>query len=105
MEDILKAALDETSKAGAKSIREIHARIKESAVQLLRERKYAPPNPCPVMLASQKAVKAACELLGFDPLYVANEGKLATIVPGANARSVLAAMRHNQYGVQSDNYR
>jgi len=49
----------------------------------------------------QEAVQAACELLGFDPLYVANEGKLVAIVPEADAESVLAAMRHNRYGVQS----
>ena len=49
----------------------------------------------------QEAVQAACELLGFDPLYVANEGKLVAIVPETNAESVLAAMRHNRYGAQS----
>jgi len=49
----------------------------------------------------QEAVQAACELLGFDPLYVANEGKLVAIVPETDAESVLAAMRHNRYGAQS----
>ncbi len=49
----------------------------------------------------QEAVQAACELLGFDPLYVANEGKLVAIVPEADAESVLAVMHHNRYGVQS----
>ncbi|MBN1693015.1 MAG: hydrogenase expression/formation protein HypE, partial [Dehalococcoidales bacterium] len=45
-----------------------------------------------------KAVLAACELLGLDPLYIANEGKLAAIVPAKDADSVLAAMKENKYG-------
>lgn len=38
-------------------------------------------------------VKAACELLGLDPLFVANEGKLVAFVPERAAEAVLAAMR------------
>jgi hydrogenase expression/formation protein HypE len=38
-------------------------------------------------------VKGACEILGLDPLYVANEGKLLAILPAADANRVLAAMR------------
>ena len=49
----------------------------------------------------REAVRAACELLGFDPLYVANEGKLVAVVPAADAERVLAKMRRNQYGTQS----
>jgi len=45
-----------------------------------------------------KAVLAACELLGLDPLYIANEGKLAAVVPAKDADSVLAAMKKNKYG-------
>jgi len=44
------------------------------------------------------AVKAACEMLGFDPLYVANEGKLIVIVEKYNAESVLAAMKKHPLG-------
>jgi hydrogenase expression/formation protein HypE len=43
-------------------------------------------------------VQAACEMLGFDPLYVANEGKLVAIVAKEDAKIVLAAMRQNRYG-------
>lgn len=46
-----------------------------------------------------KAVLAACELLGFDPLYIANEGKLVTAVAPQDADAVLAAMKENIYGV------
>ena len=44
------------------------------------------------------AVNAACEMLGFDPLYVANEGKLIAIVPPASADKILRAMRATKYG-------
>jgi hydrogenase expression/formation protein HypE len=43
-------------------------------------------------------VNAACEMLGFDPLYVANEGKLVAILPEEMADKVLAAMRDHEYG-------
>ena len=43
-------------------------------------------------------VNAACEMLGLDPFYVANEGKLVAIVPGELAEQVLAAMRLHEYG-------
>jgi len=45
-----------------------------------------------------KAVLSACELLGFDPLYVANEGKLVAVVAPADADKVLDKMKQNQYG-------
>jgi hydrogenase expression/formation protein HypE len=38
-------------------------------------------------------VRAACEMLGLDPLHVANEGKCVAFVPGHHADAVLAAMR------------
>ncbi|MFH1620415.1 MAG: hydrogenase expression/formation protein HypE [bacterium] len=43
-------------------------------------------------------VGAACDLLGLDPLYVANEGKLVAFVPQKDAGKVLAAMRKQRYG-------
>jgi hydrogenase expression/formation protein HypE len=46
-------------------------------------------------------VRAACELLGFDPLYIANEGKLAACVRAADAERVLAAMRRTRYGEEA----
>jgi hydrogenase expression/formation protein HypE len=46
-------------------------------------------------------VRAACELLGLDPLHVANEGKLVAIVPAASAEAVLAAMRALPEGAEA----
>ena len=43
-------------------------------------------------------VRAACEMLGFDPLYVANEGKLIAIVKASDAEKILAVMRQTKYG-------
>jgi hydrogenase expression/formation protein HypE len=43
-------------------------------------------------------VRAACELLGLDPLYAANEGKLIAICPGERANDLLAAMRDHPLG-------
>jgi hydrogenase expression/formation protein HypE len=43
-------------------------------------------------------VNAACEMLGFDPLYVANEGKLVAIVARDDAETVLKAMGSTRYG-------
>ena len=46
----------------------------------------------------REEVMAACELLGFDPLYIANEGKLIAIVPPADVKAVLKAMKKHPYG-------
>ena len=46
-------------------------------------------------------VRAACEMLGLDPLHVANEGKLVAIVPAASAEAVLAAMRAVPEGTEA----
>ncbi len=43
-------------------------------------------------------VQAASELLGFDPLYIANEGKLIVIVPANEALAALDAMQQSKYG-------
>jgi hydrogenase expression/formation protein HypE len=43
-------------------------------------------------------VRGACEMLGLDPLYVANEGKLVAVVPREDADRVLQAMRAHPLG-------
>jgi hydrogenase expression/formation protein HypE len=49
-------------------------------------------------LPLREDVKGACEILGLDPLYLANEGKLVAIVPPDGAARVLAAMRAHPAG-------
>jgi hydrogenase expression/formation protein HypE len=63
-----------------------------SSVSLVIEEQIVPVQP---------AVQSACEILGFDPLYVANEGKLLAIVPPYAAESVLEAMRRHPLGLEA----
>lgn len=44
------------------------------------------------------AVRAACEMLGLDPYYIANEGKLIAILPAEHAEAVLSAMQAHPLG-------
>ena len=62
---------------------------RQSGVGMMLQEKALPVNP---------AVSAACEFLGLDPLYVANEGKLLAICAGADAGKLLAAMRAHPLG-------
>lgn len=48
-----------------------------------------------------KPVAAACELLGLDPLYVANEGKLLALVAPEDSSAVLAVMRQHPLGKEA----
>jgi hydrogenase expression/formation protein HypE len=48
-----------------------------------------------------EGVRVACELLGIDPLHVANEGKLVAIVPPDQAEAALAALRSHRYGADA----
>jgi hydrogenase expression/formation protein HypE len=52
-------------------------------------------------LPVREEVKGACELLGLDPLYLANEGKLVAVVPQSRAEAVLAAMRSHPAGTDT----
>lgn len=49
-------------------------------------------------LPIREDVAGACEILGLDPLYVANEGKVLAIVPPEGAETALAAMREHPLG-------
>jgi hydrogenase expression/formation protein HypE len=62
---------------------------RQSGVGMLLDERAVPVKP---------AVAAACEFLGLDPLYVANEGKLVAIVPAADAAIALAALRSHELG-------
>ena len=46
----------------------------------------------------REQVKAACEFLGLDPLYVANEGKLVCICDPNDAHKLLSVMRQHPLG-------
>ena len=62
---------------------------RQSQVNIQIEETSVPTHP---------AVAAACEMLGFDPLYIANEGKLIAIVGKEDAEVVLETMRREPYG-------
>ena len=49
----------------------------------------------------REEVLAACEMLGLDPLYIANEGKLVSIVKAEDEDIILEAMRGNHYGIEA----
>ncbi len=49
-------------------------------------------------LTVEDAVRGICEMLGFDPLYVANEGKVVIVVPAADTASVVEAMKKHPLG-------
>lgn len=80
---------DPTRGGVASSLNEI---AKSSGVGIALIERDLPVNP---------AVAAACELLGMDPIYVANEGKLIAIVPAEHAEAALAAMRKHPHGAQA----
>ncbi len=52
-------------------------------------------------LLIDEAVRGMCELLGFDPMYVANEGKVVVVVAGEDAEIVLKAMQKHEFGEDS----
>lgn len=52
-------------------------------------------------LPLRSEVRGMCELLGLDPLYLANEGKLVAVVPSQDSEAVLAAMRAHPAGAGS----
>jgi len=62
---------------------------RQSGVGMMLQEKDLPVNP---------AVNAACEFLGLDPLYVANEGKLVAICAENEAEKLLAALRAHPLG-------
>ncbi|MDQ6623060.1 MAG: hydrogenase expression/formation protein HypE, partial [Verrucomicrobiota bacterium] len=71
----ISSALNELTKASR-----VGVRLDEAAIPIQRE------------------VHAACEMLGLDPLYVANEGKLLAVVPADAAENLLATMRQHPLG-------
>ena len=52
-------------------------------------------------LPIRESVRGACEILGLDPLYLANEGKIVAVVPSENANELVEAMREHPMGKDS----
>jgi len=48
-----------------------------------------------------QAVRATCEMLGFDPLYIANEGKLVIIADQLDANNIVTALKKHPYGLEA----
>jgi len=53
------------------------------------------------LIPVREEAKGACEILGLDPLYVANEGKLIAIVAADIAERLITRMRKNVYGAEA----
>jgi hydrogenase expression/formation protein HypE len=64
----------------------------QSEVSILLEEESIPVLP---------DVRTACELLGFDPLYLANEGKLIVILPEENTENALNIIKNSPLGVNA----
>ncbi|MBC6957546.1 MAG: hydrogenase expression/formation protein HypE [Chloroflexi bacterium] len=80
---------DPTRGGAASSLNEI---AKASQIGIVLDERAIPVRP---------AVRAACELLGMDPLYVANEGKLIAILPREDADAALTALRAHPLGTEA----
>lgn len=84
--DQIHVLRDPTRGGAASALNEI---AKQSQVGILLDETSIPVKP---------AVAAACEMLGFDPLYIANEGKLIAVVGAEDAPKILEKMRQTRYG-------
>jgi hydrogenase expression/formation protein HypE len=87
--DSIHVLRDPTRGGVASALNEI---AQQSAVSVVLQEQALPVRP---------AVRAAFEMLGFDPLYIANEGKLLAIVGREDAPRVLEVMRRTRYGEEA----
>ena len=83
------AMRDPTRGGLAATLNEIAA---HSKVEIMLEENAIPVND---------AVAGACELLGFDPLYIANEGKAVIFVSDSDANAVVARLREHPFGKEA----
>ncbi len=83
------ALRDATRGGAAAALNEI---ARAAGVGVVIDERSVPVNP---------ATSAACELLGMDPLHVANEGKLVAFVPPEQAEAALATLRAHPFGAQA----
>jgi hydrogenase expression/formation protein HypE len=84
--DAIHALRDPTRGGVATTLNEI-ALASEVCIQIYED-----------LIPVREEVKGACEILGLDPLYVANEGKLLALVSGDLADAIVARMKENRYG-------
>lgn len=95
VQELLGAGLDihvlrDPTRGGvATTLNEIAGQSKV-AIRLVEER-----------LPYNSAVIGACEVLGLDPLYIANEGKCLVMLPASQAEEALALMRRHRYGARA----
>jgi len=87
--DQIHVLRDPTRGGVASALNEIAA---QSGVGIIVQEAAIPVRP---------AVQAACEMLGFDPLYIANEGKLVAIIARDDADLVLDVMHKTKYGEEA----
>ncbi|MGC2620439.1 MAG: hydrogenase expression/formation protein HypE [Acidobacteriaceae bacterium] len=105
LHDLIKVLLDEAESAGdLQGVRVMRDPTRGGVATVLNE--IADRSHAGMLLRENKipvrdTVRGACEILGLDPLYVANEGKLIAIVAPEIADRVLAAMRRHPLGVDS----
>jgi len=85
----VRAMRDPTRGGAAQSLIEIAG---QAGVRLVIEEEAVPV---------RAPVRAACELLGLDPLYVANEGKLLAVVPAGQVDQALDALRGHPLGARA----
>ena len=105
LHDMIRVLLDEAEAAGNLSgIRAMRDPTRGGVATVLNEiavRSNAGMVLRESLIPVRDAVRGACEMLGLDPLYVANEGKLVAVVAPEIADRVLAAMRRHPLGADS----
>jgi hydrogenase expression/formation protein HypE len=105
LHDLIKTMLDEAEAAGnLQGVRVMRDPTRGGVATVLNE--IADRSRAGMLLRENKipvrdTVRGACEMLGLDPLYVANEGKLIAIVAPEIADRVLAAMQRHPLGADS----
>jgi hydrogenase expression/formation protein HypE len=87
--DLLHVLRDPTRGGIATTIKEI---AQQSGVAITLHEEHIPVNP---------AVRGVCSILGLDPLFVANEGKLLAFVAPQAAEGIVAAMKRHPLGVHA----
>jgi len=84
-----RCARDPTRGGVAAALTEI---VESTGLGIMIEEEAIPVDP---------AVRDVCEILGMDPLLMANEGKMIVVVPGASAEKCLEAMKNDPSGRES----